>query len=199
MNFRLLAQIPGALYRKHLQKWLILIAETLGDGRHPLCLISPWKREKYHEADTLPVLRFAPRQVIDIKVKLKESKRFWSNLSDEICSRGNITEADDEQCWNSHAKGRWGRCWRAWLGRFLSDNNAAPYRRGSVCRVSLSRAGDGPAICCVWQRRSMAPSFGPLQVITRWCNKRATGRLPLPGAILRIALNLVAEEISPGQ
>lgn len=63
-------------------------------------------REKNHEADTLPVLRFAPRQVIDIKVKLKESKRFWSNLSDEICSRGNITESDDEQCWNSHAKGR---------------------------------------------------------------------------------------------
>ncbi|XP_075876501.1 glypican-6a isoform X2 [Nelusetta ayraudi] len=47
------------------------------------------------------------RLVIDIKVKLKESKRFWSNLSDEICSRGNITESDDEQCWNSHAKGRY--------------------------------------------------------------------------------------------
>lgn len=44
--------------------------------------------------------------MIDIKVKLKESKRFWSNLSDEICSRGNITESDDEQCWNSHTKGR---------------------------------------------------------------------------------------------
>ncbi|XP_075876492.1 glypican-6a isoform X1 [Nelusetta ayraudi] len=53
------------------------------------------------------VWRTMQHSVIDIKVKLKESKRFWSNLSDEICSRGNITESDDEQCWNSHAKGRY--------------------------------------------------------------------------------------------
>lgn len=52
------------------------------------------------------VLCFGLWQVIDIKEKLKESKRFWSNLPDEICAKGNLTEPDEEQCWNSHAKGR---------------------------------------------------------------------------------------------
>uniref|UniRef100_A0A673AFC8 Glypican 6a n=1 Tax=Sphaeramia orbicularis TaxID=375764 RepID=A0A673AFC8_9TELE len=46
-------------------------------------------------------------QVIDIKEKLKESKRFWSNLPDDICAKGKLTESDDEQCWNSHTKGRY--------------------------------------------------------------------------------------------
>ncbi|XP_047437206.1 glypican-6a isoform X2 [Mugil cephalus] len=47
------------------------------------------------------------RLVIDIKEKLKESKRFWSNLPDDICAKGKLTESDDEQCWNSHTKGRY--------------------------------------------------------------------------------------------
>uniref|UniRef100_A0AAX7TL87 Glypican 6a n=1 Tax=Astatotilapia calliptera TaxID=8154 RepID=A0AAX7TL87_ASTCA len=47
------------------------------------------------------------RLVIDIKEKLKESKRFWSNLPDDICAKGKLTEPDEEQCWNSHTKGRY--------------------------------------------------------------------------------------------
>uniref|UniRef100_A0A667X9R3 Glypican 6a n=1 Tax=Myripristis murdjan TaxID=586833 RepID=A0A667X9R3_9TELE len=47
------------------------------------------------------------RLVIDIKEKLKESKRFWSNLPDDICAKGKLTESDEEQCWNSHTKGRY--------------------------------------------------------------------------------------------
>jgi hypothetical protein len=46
-------------------------------------------------------------QVLDIKKKLKQSKRFWSNLPDEICIKDKLTESDEEQCWNSHAKARW--------------------------------------------------------------------------------------------
>ncbi|XP_019935238.2 glypican-6-like isoform X1 [Paralichthys olivaceus] len=47
------------------------------------------------------------RLVTDIKERLKESKRFWSNLPDDICTKGKLTESDDEQCWNSHTKGRY--------------------------------------------------------------------------------------------
>ncbi|TNN67255.1 Glypican-6 [Liparis tanakae] len=47
------------------------------------------------------------RLVIDIKEKLKESKRFWSNLPDDICAKGKLTESDEDQCWNSHTKGRY--------------------------------------------------------------------------------------------
>ncbi|KAM3625404.1 uncharacterized protein V6R79_011555 [Siganus canaliculatus] len=47
------------------------------------------------------------RLVIDIKGKLKESRRFWSKLPDDICAKGNLTESDEEQCWNSHTKGRY--------------------------------------------------------------------------------------------
>nr|XP_054587805.1 glypican-6 isoform X2 [Nothobranchius furzeri] len=47
------------------------------------------------------------RLVIDIKEKLKESKRFWSKLPDDICAEGKLTESDEEQCWNSHTKGRY--------------------------------------------------------------------------------------------
>ncbi|XP_077419813.1 glypican-6a isoform X2 [Vanacampus margaritifer] len=45
--------------------------------------------------------------VIDIKEKLKVSKRFWSNLPDDICADGKLTESDEEQCWNSHTKARY--------------------------------------------------------------------------------------------
>ncbi|KAM6980116.1 glypican-6a isoform 2-T2 [Aplochiton taeniatus] len=47
------------------------------------------------------------RLVLSIKEKLKESKRFWSNLPDDICTKDELTEADEDQCWNSHAKGRY--------------------------------------------------------------------------------------------
>lgn len=47
-------------------------------------------------------------QVVDIKGKLKESKRFWSNLPDDMCSAVKLAEPDEEQCWNSHIQGRWG-------------------------------------------------------------------------------------------
>ncbi|XP_034436744.1 glypican-6-like isoform X2 [Hippoglossus hippoglossus] len=47
------------------------------------------------------------RLVTDIKERLKESRRFWSNLPDDICAKGKLTESDDEQCWNSHTKGRY--------------------------------------------------------------------------------------------
>ncbi|XP_076012055.1 glypican-6-like [Genypterus blacodes] len=47
------------------------------------------------------------RLVIDIKEKLKESRRFWSNLPNDICAKGKLSESDEEQCWNSHAKGRY--------------------------------------------------------------------------------------------
>lgn len=47
------------------------------------------------------------RLVIDIKEKLKESKRFWSKLPDDICAKGKVSELDEEQCWNSHAKARY--------------------------------------------------------------------------------------------
>uniref|UniRef100_A0A665TTI7 Glypican 6a n=1 Tax=Echeneis naucrates TaxID=173247 RepID=A0A665TTI7_ECHNA len=44
---------------------------------------------------------------LDRLVRLKESRRFWSNLPDSICSNSKLTESDDEQCWNSHTKGRY--------------------------------------------------------------------------------------------
>ncbi|XP_076158648.1 glypican-6-like [Alosa pseudoharengus] len=45
--------------------------------------------------------------VVDIKEKLKESKRFWSGLPNSICSEGRVVSSDSEQCWNSHTKGRY--------------------------------------------------------------------------------------------
>uniref|UniRef100_A0A674MW26 Glypican 6a n=1 Tax=Takifugu rubripes TaxID=31033 RepID=A0A674MW26_TAKRU len=47
------------------------------------------------------------RLVVDIKGKLKESKRFWSNLPDDICTTVKLAEPDEEQCWNSHIQGRY--------------------------------------------------------------------------------------------
>ncbi|XP_036417912.1 glypican-6-like [Colossoma macropomum] len=46
------------------------------------------------------------RLVIDIKEKLKKSKKFWSTLPDAICTKERASE-DEEQCWNSHTKGRY--------------------------------------------------------------------------------------------
>ncbi|XP_072514067.1 LOW QUALITY PROTEIN: glypican-6a [Salminus brasiliensis] len=52
------------------------------------------------------VWRTMQHSVIDIKETLKKSKKFWSTLPDAVCSRERVSE-DDEQCWNSHAKGRY--------------------------------------------------------------------------------------------
>ncbi|XP_051993075.1 glypican-6-like [Xyrauchen texanus] len=53
------------------------------------------------------VWRTMQHSVIDIKDKLKESKKFWSSLSDSICAEDKVTDPDEEQCWNSHTKGRY--------------------------------------------------------------------------------------------
>ncbi|XP_053174147.1 glypican-6a [Scomber japonicus] len=53
------------------------------------------------------VWRTMQQSVIEIKEKLKESKRFWSNLPDDICAKDKLSESDEEQCWNSHTKGRY--------------------------------------------------------------------------------------------
>ncbi|XP_048053991.1 glypican-6a isoform X1 [Megalobrama amblycephala] len=53
------------------------------------------------------VWRTMQHSVIDIKEKLKESKKFWSSLPDSICAEDKVTDPDEEQCWNSHTKGRY--------------------------------------------------------------------------------------------
>uniref|UniRef100_A0A8C9WNN4 Glypican 6b n=1 Tax=Scleropages formosus TaxID=113540 RepID=A0A8C9WNN4_SCLFO len=49
------------------------------------------------------------RLVVDIKEKLKQSKKFWSTLPDGICKQDKVTagEANEEQCWNGHSQGRY--------------------------------------------------------------------------------------------
>ncbi|KAG5852302.1 glypican-6-like isoform X2 [Anguilla rostrata] len=49
------------------------------------------------------------RLVIDIKEKLKQSKKFWATLPDGICLEDKVTagESNEEQCWNGHSKGRY--------------------------------------------------------------------------------------------
>ncbi|KAM9343856.1 glypican-6b [Pholidichthys leucotaenia] len=49
------------------------------------------------------------RLVVDIKEKLKQSKKFWSNLPEEMCVEDRVTagNASDEDCWNGHSKGRY--------------------------------------------------------------------------------------------
>ncbi|MBN3318660.1 GPC6 protein, partial [Atractosteus spatula] len=46
--------------------------------------------------------------VIDIKEKLKHSKKFWSTLPDSICVDDKVTagKSNEEECWNGHTKGR---------------------------------------------------------------------------------------------
>ncbi|KAF3843206.1 hypothetical protein F7725_002055 [Dissostichus mawsoni] len=48
-------------------------------------------------------------RVVDIKEKLKLSKKFWSNLPEAMCSEDRVTagNASDEECWNGHTKGRY--------------------------------------------------------------------------------------------
>ncbi|XP_008280733.1 glypican-6-like, partial [Stegastes partitus] len=47
--------------------------------------------------------------VVDIKEKLKLSKKFWSNLPEAMCVEDRVTagNASDEECWNGHTKGRY--------------------------------------------------------------------------------------------
>ncbi|XP_037345007.2 glypican-6-like isoform X2 [Pungitius pungitius] len=49
------------------------------------------------------------RLVVDIKEKLKLSKRFWSNLPEAMCVEDRVTagNASEEDCWNGHTKGRY--------------------------------------------------------------------------------------------
>uniref|UniRef100_A0A3Q4BWM4 Uncharacterized protein n=1 Tax=Mola mola TaxID=94237 RepID=A0A3Q4BWM4_MOLML len=49
------------------------------------------------------------RLVIDIKEKLRQSKKFWSNLPEELCVEDRVTagNASDDECWNGHTKGRY--------------------------------------------------------------------------------------------
>lgn len=46
--------------------------------------------------------------MIDIKEKLKMSKKFWSNLPDVLCVEERVTAGNtsDDDCWNGHTKGR---------------------------------------------------------------------------------------------
>ncbi|XP_056593548.1 glypican-6a isoform X1 [Triplophysa dalaica] len=53
------------------------------------------------------VWRTMQHSVMDIKEKLKQSKKFWSSLPDVICEEDKVTDPDEEQCWNSHTKGRY--------------------------------------------------------------------------------------------
>lgn len=48
-------------------------------------------------------------KVIDIKEKLRQSKKFWSNLPEELCVEDRVTagNASDDECWNGHTKGRY--------------------------------------------------------------------------------------------
>uniref|UniRef100_A0A8D0CME5 Glypican 6b n=1 Tax=Sander lucioperca TaxID=283035 RepID=A0A8D0CME5_SANLU len=49
------------------------------------------------------------RLVVDIKEKLKLSKKFWSNLPEAMCMEDRVTagNASDDECWNGHTKGRY--------------------------------------------------------------------------------------------
>ncbi|KAG8000636.1 Glypican-6 [Nibea albiflora] len=49
------------------------------------------------------------RLVLDIKEKLKLSKKFWSNLPEAMCVEDRVTagNASDDECWNGHTKGRY--------------------------------------------------------------------------------------------
>ncbi|KAG7466990.1 hypothetical protein MATL_G00148500 [Megalops atlanticus] len=55
------------------------------------------------------VWRTMQHSVIDIKEKLKQSKKFWSALPTGICVEDKVTagESTEDQCWNGHSKGRY--------------------------------------------------------------------------------------------
>ncbi|CAL8369434.1 unnamed protein product [Arctogadus glacialis] len=46
--------------------------------------------------------------VVDIKEKLKQSRRFWSGLPGELCPGTRVEEdAEGDRCWNGHQLGRY--------------------------------------------------------------------------------------------
>ncbi|XP_075896254.1 glypican-6b isoform X2 [Nelusetta ayraudi] len=49
------------------------------------------------------------RLVVDIKEKLKQTKKFWSSLPEVMCVEDKVTagNASDDECWNGHTKGRY--------------------------------------------------------------------------------------------
>ncbi|KAM9850714.1 glypican-6-like [Aulostomus maculatus] len=49
------------------------------------------------------------RLVVDIKKKLRLSKKFWSSLPEAMCIENRVTAANtsDDECWNGHTKGRY--------------------------------------------------------------------------------------------
>ncbi|CAF99732.1 unnamed protein product, partial [Tetraodon nigroviridis] len=53
------------------------------------------------------VWRTMQDSVVEVIRKLGESKRFWSELPDNICSSDSVAEPDEERCWNSHIQGRY--------------------------------------------------------------------------------------------
>ncbi|XP_013878739.1 glypican-6 isoform X1 [Austrofundulus limnaeus] len=55
------------------------------------------------------VWRTMQHSVVDIKEKLKLSKKFWSNLPEAMCLEDGVTagNASEEECWNGHTKGRY--------------------------------------------------------------------------------------------
>lgn len=150
--------------------------------------------------------------MIDIKGKLKESKRFWSNLPDDICAKGNLTESNEEQCWNSHTKGRWGLllltvtisvclpgikitplCSQintfspstivtSYMENFYtSSETLLPRGLWSFLHLlSLLQHAEycwsewwiGQQVVLSGRGNIWPPHFGPLQIITKWCNKR---------------------------
>lgn len=60
-------------------------------------------------SNDLFTLGFPFFKVIDIKEKLKMSKKFWSNLPEGMCTEERLAagNASDDECWNGHTKGRW--------------------------------------------------------------------------------------------
>ncbi|XP_060754422.1 glypican-6a isoform X2 [Neoarius graeffei] len=66
-------------------------------------------RFKPYSPEDMPPLESTglDRLVIEIKEKLKKAKKFWTSLPDVICSKENVIEPNSDQCWNSHAKGRY--------------------------------------------------------------------------------------------
>lgn len=49
------------------------------------------------------------RLVVDIKEKLKQTKKFWSSLPEVMCVEDKVTAGNtsDDECWNGHTKGRY--------------------------------------------------------------------------------------------
>ncbi|KAG8137621.1 hypothetical protein E2320_004846 [Naja naja] len=56
----------------------------------------------------LKVWHGSVRKVIDIKEKLKLSKKFWSTLPYTICKEETVTAgmSNEEDCWNGHTKAK---------------------------------------------------------------------------------------------